>query len=52
MDGQAFFTGRNAYGDEVVLKVNAVILIQRSTPECVAQWKKEKAEEEKEEALQ
>jgi hypothetical protein len=37
MNGEAFFTGRDAYGDEVIVKLGQVVAISRATPEAMAE---------------
>lgn len=36
MRGEAFFTGRDCYEDELTIKLGAVVAISRATPEAMA----------------
>lgn len=36
MKGEAFFTGTDCYGDEITIKLGAVIVVNHATPEAMA----------------
>lgn len=37
MRGEAFFTGRDCYGDEMVVKLGQVVVISHATPNAMAE---------------
>lgn len=37
MKGEAFFVGKDTYGDELVIKLGSVTAISRATPEAMKQ---------------
>lgn len=51
MKGEAFFVGKDVYGDESVVKLGAVIFISRGTPETARLAREEAREVKRAEAF-
>lgn len=52
MAGEAFFIGRDLYGDEVVIRLPGIVAISRNTPEAAAEFNAERKRTAAEEALE